>query len=71
MGARVRLTIVRSPWDHYAKCSLCGAPAGSPCRDLRRAFSGMRAHLRVQPHLMRAFEPTYNGPLTWPGSWRI
>jgi hypothetical protein len=70
MGAQVKLTVYRSPWDHYDRCNLCEAPAGSPCRDLRRALPGMRAHLRVQPHPMRPLEPTYDGPMTWPGAWR-
>jgi hypothetical protein len=68
VSARAKLTINPSPWDRYDSCGLCAAPAGSPCRDLRRALPGKRAHLRVQPHLMRAFEPSYTGPSTWPGA---
>jgi hypothetical protein len=68
MGAHVKLTINRSPWDRYTVCGVCAASAGSPCRDLRRAQPGKRAHLRVQPHPMRAFESDYDGPMTWPGA---
>jgi hypothetical protein len=70
MGAHVKPlgppVVNRSPWDHYAACKVCGVEAGSPCLDLRRAVAGRFRYLRVQPHLPRALEDTYRGPLTWP-----
>lgn len=66
MGAHVKVIVPvvhPSPWDRYAWCKVCDADAGSPCLDLR---SGRFPHLRVQPHLARAFESTYRGPWTWP-----
>jgi hypothetical protein len=66
MGARVKLAIHGSPWDRYDQCKVCGAGAGSPCFDLRRAVAGRFLYLRVQPHTPRALVDTYRGPVTWP-----
>lgn len=68
MGAQSKVVINRSPWDRYATCTVCGAPAGSPCNDMRRIDTYLAPHHRVQPHPQRGFEPRYTGPLTWPGS---